>query len=133
MKYKYILSLLLGLSAVVYAADKQPFITIDDRESLKQIFDKSVMENLDKKLTEDQYFIYKKALEYALTNGQVETIISWDGPDPVTISGSITILKVNNTLQCKDFTQTVSFKEVTFEGKGTGCVVDNKWLIRRDK
>ena len=112
-------------------SQKNEFLPLDGRESLGSIFSKLMTKDINDKLNDDLFSIHVKALEYSLSNGLKDTVVSWDGPDNLGLTGKVIIVNVDNNLQCKDFSENITYKESKFDGVGRGCLVDGVWLIKK--
>jgi len=122
----YIIPFLL-FSTIVYAEDG-PKLT--DRESLKFIFGKS-SEELNTALSENDFFLHAKGLEYTLTMANAQSEVEWESSTNKDLTGKVVILSlkpVNDTL-CKNFMEILNIKDKKYEGNGIACVKDGQWII----
>ncbi|HEY6438297.1 MAG TPA: hypothetical protein VIY47_17045 [Ignavibacteriaceae bacterium] len=127
MKYKYIIPLLM-FSSMVYAQDG-PKLT--DRDSLKFIFGKSY-ESVNASLTEYDFFIHLKGLDYALINTTDQSEVEWTSPNPE-LNGKVVMLstKQEKDTVCKNFMEILIIKDKKYEGDAIVCLKDNQWVIRK--
>lgn len=128
MKYAYIIPLLLAFTSVVYAADGPG---LNDRESLKFIFGK-LSETVSSSLTEHDFFIHLKGLEYALANTGDQSDVEWTSPNPI-LTGKVVMLstKTEKDTACRNFIETLNIKDKSYEGNGIVCFKNGQWVISK--
>ena len=128
MKYTYIIPFLFAFSSLVYAQDGP---RLDDRDSLKFIFGKSY-ELVNSSLTEYDFFIHLKGLDYALINTTDQSEVEWTSPNPE-LNGKVVMLstKQEKDTICKNFMETLAIKDKKYEGNAIVCYKDGHWVIRK--
>lgn len=127
MKYAYIILLLL-FSAIVHAEDGP---RLNDRDSLKFIFEKSY-DAVNESLSEYDFFIHLRGLDYALLNTTDQSEVEWTGPNPE-LTGKVVMLstKEEKDTICKNFMEVLTIKNKKYEGNAIVCLKSNTWIIRK--
>jgi hypothetical protein len=128
MKYTYIIPFLLALSSIAYAADGPE---LNDRLSLNFIFGK-ISKDVNTSLTDNDFFIHLRGLEYSLANTGDQSEVEWTSPNP-DLNGKVVMLSTkqeNNTL-CKNFMETLKIKDKSYEGNAIVCFKNNQWVIQK--
>jgi len=115
-------------SSIAYAADGP---RLNDRESLKFIFGNSY-ESVDKSLSEYDFYIHIKGLEYALMNIMDQSEVEWTSPNP-DLTGKVVMLstKEEKDTACRNFMETLSIKDKKYEGNAIVCISDGQWVISK--
>jgi surface antigen len=127
MKYAYI-TLLLLFSSMVYAADGPK---LNDRDSLQFIFGK-LHEDVNRSLTDNEFFIHLKGLEYALSTIGDQSEVEWSS-STTPLTGKVAMLstKEEKGTVCKNFMETLTVKDKKYEGNGIACIKDGQWTVQK--
>lgn len=128
MKYTYIIPLLLAMTSFAYAADGPG---LNDRESLKFIFGK-LSDTVSSALSENDFFIHLRGLEYSLANTGDQSEVEWTSPNPE-LTGKVVMLSTReeDKTACKNFMETLKIKDKSYEGNGIVCLRDGQWVIKK--
>ena len=122
-------------SAIIYFGVLQPeetkVVLYDNRESLEILFSEK-SEELNTILTDDQFFVHVKSLEFAFDGVKDGSVVDWEGPEGK-LTGKVIIYKTisDENKLCKDFTQTLNIEEKEYQGKATACAIGTTWNLRK--
>jgi surface antigen len=115
-------------SPIVYAADGP---NLNDRDSLQFIFGK-LHEDVNKSLTDNEFFVHLKGLEYALGTIGDQSEVEWtSSTTPLTGKVSMLSTRQEKDTVCKNFMETLNIKDKKYEGNGIVCFKDGQWLISK--
>lgn len=103
-----------------------------DKAVLSNVFTTEV--DLATAWTDDEFAVYTQALKFTFEEIGLKSSLDWTGPTP-DFGGHIDVIAVTaeDSAQCKEFTQTLTYKEVEYKGHAKACATGSTWAVKKVK